>query len=86
MTEQKFRNTYPPEIIELMLIRQQEQGNPKNIQPFLDHIRRGKLNKGFNWDETIEGRIFWERVLVNLKFDVFYEKYPKKRNFKILLL
>ena len=85
MTEQEFRNIYPPEIIELMLQRQQEQGNPKNIQPFLDDIRIGKTNKGFNWDETVEGHHFWGYVLIDLEFDVFYEKYPKKRNSKILL-
>lgn len=85
MTEQEFRKIYPPEIIELMLQRQQEQGNPKNIQPFLYLLRIGKTNKGFNWRATIEGYVFWSWVLVNLNFDVFYEKYPKKKNSKILL-
>ena len=85
MTEQEFRNTYPPEIIELMLIKQQEQGNPKNIQPFLHNIYKGSSEGAFNWRATIEGYIFWNWVLVNLKFDVFYEKYPKKKNSKILL-
>lgn len=34
MTEEKFREIYPPEVIELMLKRQEEQGNPKSIEPF----------------------------------------------------
>ena len=84
MTEQEFKKVYPPEIIKLMLQRQQEQGNPKNIQPFLDDIRIGKTNKGFNWDETVEGHHFWKRVLLKLDFDLFYKLYPKK-NSKILL-
>ena len=84
MTEQEFRNIYPPEIIELMLIRQQEQGNPKNIQPFLILIRMDKIQKGFNWDETKEGYGFWERVLINLEFDVFYEFYPKDQLLEII--
>ena len=84
MTEQKFRNKYPPEIIELMLQRQQEQGNPKNIQPFLDDIRIGKTNKGFNWDETVEGHHFWGTVLTDLNFDAFYELYPKYQLLEII--
>jgi len=85
MTEQEFRNTYPPEIIELMLKRQEEQDNPRDIVPFLKSIDRCKNNGGFDWNKTIERHTFWERVLIRLKFDVFYEKYPKKKNSKILL-
>ena len=68
-----------------MLQRQQEQGNPKNIGPFLHSIYKDKSNGGFEWHETVEGSDFWKRVLIHLKFDIFYEKYPKKRNSKILL-
>ena len=42
MTEQEFREIYPPEVIELMLQRQEEQGNPRSIKPFLEDIRAGK--------------------------------------------
>jgi hypothetical protein len=77
MTEQEFRSKYPPEIIELMLKRQKEQGNPKDIIPFLILIRMDKIQKGFNWDETKEGYDFWEDVLINLNFHAFYERYPK---------
>lgn len=85
MTEQEFRNIYPPEIIELMLIRQQEQGNPKNIKPFLETISRDKSMKGFSWGKTIEGFEFWCDVLKGKNFKTFYDLYPKKRNSKILL-
>jgi hypothetical protein len=85
MTEQEFRSKYPPEIIELMLQRQQEQGNPKNIKPFLETISRDKKMKGFSWINTIEGFEFWHDVLKDKDFKIFYNLYPKKRNFKILL-
>lgn len=75
--KQEFRNIYPPEVIELMLKRQQEQGNPKDIKPFLDDIRVSRGSGGFTWSETIEGDEFWERVLIDLNFDVFYKAYPK---------
>ena len=77
MTEQEFRNMYPPEVIELMLKRQQEQGNPRDIRPFLVIIRMDKRQKGFNWDETKEGYGFWQDVLINVNFDAFYKLYPK---------
>ena len=75
--KQEFRNMYPPEIIELMFQRQKEQGNPKNIEPFLDDIRVSRGSGGFTWSETIEGDEFWETILIDLEFDIFYEKYPK---------
>jgi hypothetical protein len=84
MTEQEFRNRYPPEVIELMLKRQEEQGNPKNIGPFLKNIDNGITHGGFNWAETIEGIIFWRDILLDGKFKNFYKLYPKK-NSKILL-
>ena len=86
MTEKTFRNFYPPEVIELMLIRQQEQGNPKTIKPFLEDIWNGLPNGGFDWFNTIEERDFWEKVLVHKDFDLFYSKYPKKNEKVILLL
>ena len=42
MTEKEFRETYPPEVIELMLQRQEEQGNPKSIEPFLKDLDRSR--------------------------------------------
>ncbi len=75
--KQEFRNKYPPEVIELMFQRQQEQGNPKNIEPFLYNIRVSRGSGGFTWSDTIEGDDFWERVLICLEFDVFYKAYPK---------
>jgi hypothetical protein len=78
MTEQEFREIYPPEIIELMLQRQEEQGNPRNIKPFLNEIRAALHDKGFTWDRTIEKDIFWDEVLVHRNFELFYDRYLKK--------
>ena len=86
MTEQEFRSIYPPEIIELMLQRQEEQRNPRSIEPFLINIRRGNGRGGFHWEKTVEGYDFWSEVLIAKRFDVFYQKYPKTSNNIILLL
>ena len=78
MTEQEFRAKYPPEIIELMLQRQKEQGNPKTIKPFLEEVIREKSNGGFDWENTPEGLYFWNKVLVEENFKLFYDLYSKK--------
>lgn len=85
MTEKTFRKFYPPEVIELMLVRQQEQGNPKTIKPFLKDIRNGLSNGAFDWSDTIEEHDFWDKVLIDKDFDLFYSEYPKKNN-QILIL
>lgn len=78
MTEQEFREIYPPEVIELMLQRQEKQGNRRDIRPFLENIRRGKKRGGFDWNNTPEGERFWDEVLVEKNFKLFYKLYPKK--------
>lgn len=78
MIEEEFRSIYPPEVIELMLQRQEEQGNRRDIRPFLENNRRDKKRGGFNWENTIEDWDFWHEVLVEKNFKLFYKLYPKK--------
>ena len=33
--------------------------------------------KGFNINQTTEGRDFWLQVIERKNFDLFFEKYPK---------
>ena len=86
MTEQEFRSIYPPEIMELMLQRQEEQRNPRSIEPFLKNIYAGKNEKGFTWIDTPERWSFWDNVLMYKNFKLFYDLYPKINNTIILLL
>ena len=69
---------FPKEIIARMLDCQEEQGNPRNISVF----ERNKYTivelGGFDWDKTIEKDIFWEEVIDNKNFDIFFKKYPKQ--------
>ena len=72
--------SFPKDIIARMLNYQEEQGNPRNISVF----ERNKYTivelGGFDWDKTIEKNIFWEEVIDNKNFDIFFEKYPKQDN------
>lgn len=69
---------FPQEVIDKMLERQVEQGNPKNIKTFIENKYSVKHRGGFNWKESEEGHEFWAEVIVDRNFDLFFEKYPKQ--------
>ena len=71
---------FPKEIIARMLDCQQEQGNPRDISVFEKRCDAGWCNKGFDWDGTQEGFGFWEEVIDNKNFNIFFEQYPQKDN------
>ena len=68
---------FPTEIVELMLQRQVEQGNPKNIGVFEEFKTRGCTKGGFDWKASPEDHAFWHKVIFDNDFDLFFEKYPK---------
>ena len=71
---------FPVEVVEKMLERQVEQGNKRDLSVFEKSIYFYKNIGGFNWDETIEGTSFWDKVLRVKNFHHFFEKYPKGEN------
>ena len=70
---------FPKEIIARMLECQEEQGNLRDVTVFEEKMSAGMDIKGFAWDKTKEGWYFWEEVIGNKNFDIFFEKYHKKR-------
>lgn len=88
MTKEELKNYspkgelegFPKEIIARMLECQKEQGNTKDISVFERQCAAGCFNKGFTWDKTKEGDIFWLEVIGAKNFNLFFEKYPKKDN------
>jgi hypothetical protein len=70
---------FPTEVIEKMLERQVEQGNPKKKSIFERNYACNAKNGGFDWDRTTEGQLFWCEVLREEKFKTFFDKYPKKK-------
>jgi hypothetical protein len=71
---------FPPEIVEMMLQRQFEQTGKRDVSVFEDCESACRSNDGFNWDESPEDHDFWEMVITEKKFDVFFKKYPKEFN------
>lgn len=73
----------PQEIVELMLQRQVEQGHLRDITVFQKDYSADKSTGGFTWEYTPEKGNFWNKVLSNQDFNIFFEKYPKKENKRI---
>ena len=67
---------FPKEIIAKMLNYQEEQGNPRDVSVFEENKFTIKELGGFNWDKTKEEDNFWEEVLDNKDFNLFFEKIP----------
>lgn len=68
---------FPMPVIEAMLRYQENQGNPRNITIFKNRKWTSKNSGGFDWTTTKEGDEFWDKVISNQDFDVFFEEYPE---------
>ena len=71
---------FPIEVVERMLECQVEQGNKRDVSVFERNKIAGSYSKGFCWVETKEDVNFWNEVIGNKNFDLFFQKYHKKSN------
>lgn len=69
---------FPEEVVEKMLYYQRKQGNPRDVSVFEKNVQKNKMGLGFTWNDTPEGRNFWEEVIDHKNFDLFFQKYPKQ--------
>ena len=65
---------FPIEVVEKMLQKQCNQFGEKDISVFQNNRHS---EKGFIWENTIEGHNFWKDVIRYENFDIFFERYPK---------
>ena len=70
---------FPIEVVQKMVERQVEQGNEADVTVFQRHKTYGKSDGGFTWDETEENYEFWDEVISEENFGLFFEKYPKEK-------
>lgn len=71
---------FPKKVKEMMLINQAKQGNKMNLKVFEVDEFSQKDKGGFDWGDTPEGYLFWQRVILNEDFDIIYNaKFAKKR-------
>jgi hypothetical protein len=71
---------FPSEIVEMMLQRQFEQTGERDISVFVAERDACLSDGGFSWGSTPEKHYFWDVVISDKKFDVFFQKYPKEFN------
>ena len=76
----------PAEIQQRMLDEQERQGNPRNVEVFEADTSAPGRDGGFVWSKSVEGYAFWEKIIVDGDFSVFYAKYPKRSRLKVIPL
>ena len=77
MNKQATWYELPVEIQERMLECQVEQGNDKDASVFETNVNTAHPYGGFWWASTVEGIGFWNEVLNNSNFQLFFERYPQ---------
>lgn len=71
---------FPIEVVEKMIEEQVRQGCQPDVEAFQQYPSAGVSDGGFNWGDSIDGNDFWEEVIGEDNFELFFEKYPKKPN------
>lgn len=68
---------FPEEVVEKMLDNQEKQGNKRDVFVFEKYLTSDKSNKGFSWGYSEENQNFWNEVIREQNFDLFFQRYPK---------
>lgn len=69
---------FPIEVVEKMIEEQVRQGNCPNVEVFQKDATFDVEDGGFDWNKTDDDMDFWEEVITERNFELFFEKYPKK--------
>ena len=69
---------FPIEVVEKMIGEQVRQGCQPDVEAFQQYPSAGVRDGGFNWGDSIDGNDFWEEVIGEDNFELFFERYPKK--------
>ena len=74
---------FPIEVVQRMVDNQVEQGNKDDVIVFQNRKETNSGHGGFRWDETEEGLGFWDAVICEKNFNLFFQKYPKQNQLTI---
>jgi hypothetical protein len=70
---------FPLEVVERIVECQVEQGNKPDLSHYQEYRYLAKKNEGgFDWENTVEGKKFWEEILVFFNYKIFFDRYPRK--------
>lgn len=64
----------PSCVVKMMLEEQVRQGNELDITVFQKNLLSGRVNKGFDWNKTIQGYEYWRKILSNRDFSEVNEE------------
>ena len=76
----------PVEIKDKMLEHQVDQGNKRDPEVFKNYRNANSYKKGFDWDKTPEGVVFWDIILNRGNISHFYTLYPKQNYPKVMMV
>ena len=65
------------EVVQKMVNEQVRQGNKADVVVFQKRVYATRVCGGFDWDRSLIGLKFWMNVLLNEKFDTFFQEYQK---------
>ena len=68
---------FPIEVVQKMVNEQVRQGNKADVVVFQKRVYATRVCGGFDWDRSLIGLKFWMNVLLNEKFDTFFQEYQK---------
>lgn len=68
---------FPIEVVQKMVELQFEQTGKCDVELFQKGNCRGKDKGGFAWEFTDEDYDFWDEVIREKHFDLFFQTYPK---------
>ena len=71
---------FPIEVVQKMVDEQRRQGNGRNVNVFQSKATADVEEGGFSWGSSADGYLFWESIILDNNFDVFFAKYPKQLN------
>lgn len=74
---------FPMGLVVRMLVEQQAQGNRPDVVVFQDASHASSINGGFDWYRTEADGDFWEHVIYNKDFDLFFNRYPDYERYNL---
>lgn len=77
---------FPLEVVQKMIEEQVRQGNKANVSVFQKFCIASKGEGGFDWEYAIDGDTFWQVVIGIQEFNVFFDKYPKKKKTNLVYI
>lgn len=69
---------FPIVLVEKMIEEQVKQGNKADVDVFQKNATADAEDGGFDWDKTDDDIEFWQEVIGDSNFELFFKEYPNK--------